>query len=98
MKQKYDGNSMNAIPVEDVLVTHVGNLAKDAQWRNRIVGASTSDWLKWLVGRVKPGGNGQSEPAMRLRSPTAGLTGSRKTEAHSELCERETEMDKRIEI
>jgi hypothetical protein len=66
-QRKYDRTNMNIVSVEDILVAHVGSLARDSKQKDTVSYAELLGWLKWPTGRVKRTGDDTEETAKRSR-------------------------------
>ncbi len=79
---------MNIVSVEDILVAHVGSLARDSKQK---------DTVKWPTGRVKRTGDDTEETAKRSRSQMTEHSSA--TEIYSKLgpSDMETEIEQVVE-
>jgi len=62
-QRKYDRTNVNIVSVEDILVAHVGSLARDSKQKDTVSYAELLGWLKWPTGRVKRTGDDTEETA-----------------------------------
>jgi hypothetical protein len=96
-QRKYDRTNVNTVSVEDILVAHVGSLARDSKQKDTVSYAELLGWLKWPTGRVKRRGDDTEETAKRSRPQMTEHSSA--TEIYSKLgpSDMETEIEQVVE-
>ena len=88
---------MNTMTVEDILVTHVGSLSRDAQWEDKVGSGRISDWWKWPVRREEYRVIDQGKTAKTSRSPSEEPVGFMIYMTSGRLCKKDTESEDEME-